>query len=66
MDCLFLDSEDSAVVFVAFCVTVTLLSVSLPTEQKSLATWKIHLFGLFFLRELQVLKKIVFIWLGGS
>ena len=58
MDCLLLDSEDSAVVFVAFCVTATLLSVSLPTEQKSLATWKIHLFGLFFLRELQVLKKI--------
>ena len=44
MDCLLLDSEDSAVVFVVFCVTATLLSVSLPTEQKSLATWKIYLF----------------------
>ena len=44
MDCLLLDSEDSALVFVAFCVIATLLSVSLPTEQKSLATWKIYLF----------------------
>ena len=44
MDCLLLDSEDSAVVFVVFCVTATLLSVSLPIEQKSLATWKIYLF----------------------
>ena len=37
-------SEDLAVVFVAFCVTATLLSVSLPTEQKSFAIGLKNLF----------------------
>ena len=37
-------SEDLAVVFVALCVTATLLSVSLPTEQKSLAIGLKNLF----------------------